>query len=78
MISLGDVLSHEIFRGKVPDYIRFHFQVLYQDPRGLNVRNEIAHGIAAYELFGLGLANTVVHSVILIGTFRAAPNGGAN
>jgi hypothetical protein len=50
--------------------------VLYQDPRGLNVRNELAHGLAPYELFGLGLANLVVHSIILIGTFRverAAP-----
>jgi hypothetical protein len=70
MISLGDVLSHERFVQAVPDDIRFHLQVLYQDSRGLNFRNELAHGIAAFELFGLGMANIVVHSVILIGTFR--------
>lgn len=77
MISLGDVLSHERFKAKVPEDIRFHFKALYQDPRGLNVRNELAHGIAAFELFGLGLANTMVHSIIVIGTFgverKAAP-----
>lgn len=70
VILLGDVLNHERFKTYIPEDIRFHFKVLYQDPRGLNVRNELAHGLAVFELFGLGLANLVVHSVILIGTFR--------
>jgi hypothetical protein len=45
----------------------------------MNVRNELAHGILAFELLGLGLANIVVHSIVLIGTFRlkAAPDAGA-
>lgn len=73
VISLGDVLNHERFRAAVPKDIRFHFKVLYQDPRGLNVRNEMAHGIAALELFGLGLANMVVHSIIVIGVLRSMP-----
>jgi len=70
VVLLGDVLNHERFKAHVPEDVRFHFKVLYQDPRGLNVRNELAHGLAAFELFGLGLANLVVHSIILIGTFR--------
>ena len=69
VLLLGDVLNHERFRTHIPEDTRFHFKVLYQDPLGLNVRNELAHGIAAFELFGLGLANLVVHSIILIGTF---------
>jgi hypothetical protein len=79
MISLGEILNHERFRAAVPEDIRFHFKVLYQDPRGLNVRNELAHGIASFELFGLGLANMVVHSLIVIGVLRAKRNieGGA-
>ena len=79
MISLGEVLSHARFREKVSEDIRFHFRVLYSDPRGLNVRNDLAHGIAAFELFGLGLANMVVHSIVVIGTFRVErkPEGGA-
>ena len=70
VVLLGDVLNHQRFKTHIPEDIRFHFKVLYQDPRGLNVRNELAHGLAAFELFGLGLANLVVHSIILIGTFR--------
>jgi hypothetical protein len=71
-ISLGEILEHERFT-QVPETIRFHFQVLYQDSRGMNVRNELAHGILAFELLGLGLGNIVVHSILLIGTFRLAP-----
>jgi Domain of unknown function (DUF4209) len=77
-ISLGEVLTDEKF-AEVPETIRFHMQVLYQDSRGMNVRNELAHGILAFELMGLGLANIVVHSIVLIGTFRLkpAPDAGA-
>lgn len=70
-ISLGEVLSHERFKAAVPEDMRFHFKVLYQDQRGLNLRNDVAHGIAAFELFGLGVANLVVHSIIMIGVLRA-------
>jgi hypothetical protein len=77
-ISLGELLADEKF-AQVPEAIRFHMQVLYQDSRGMNVRNELAHGILAFELLGLGLANIVVHSIVLIGTFRlkGAPDAGA-
>jgi Domain of unknown function (DUF4209) len=74
-ISLGEVLADEKF-AQVPEAIRFHMQVLYQDSRGMNVRNELAHGILAFELLGLGLANIVVHSIVLIGTFRLKPTSG--
>jgi len=74
-ISLGEVLADEKFT-QVPEAIRFHMQVLYQDPRGMNVRNELAHGILAFELLGLGLANIVVHSIVLIGAFRLKPTSG--
>jgi lysyl-tRNA synthetase class 1 len=71
-ISLGEVLADEKFT-QVPEAIRFHMQVLYQDSRGMNVRNELAHGLLAFELLGLGLTNIVVHSIVLIGTLRLKP-----
>jgi hypothetical protein len=77
-ISLGEILADEKF-AQVPESIRFHLQVLYQDSRGMNVRNELAHGILAFELLGLGLANLIVHSIMLIGGFRLelAPDAGS-
>jgi hypothetical protein len=69
-ISFGEVLSHARFRSQVPEDIRFHLRVLLQDPRGINLRNEFAHGLAAFELFDRGIANWVIHAVILLGLVR--------
>jgi hypothetical protein len=41
VILVGDVLNHERFKTYVTEDIRFHFKVLYQDPRRLNVRGEL-------------------------------------
>ncbi len=69
-IGLGPVLSDAIFLAKVPEDVRFHLKVLLQDPRGINLRNEVAHGLAAHELFDRGIANWVVHLVIMLGILR--------
>lgn len=64
--GIGWVLNHEVFREKVPTDIRFHFAALYCDPRGINLRNHLAHGLARPEMFGSGLSNWVVHSLLVI------------
>jgi hypothetical protein len=69
-ISLGEVLSDVRFRSEVPEDIRFHLRVLLQDPRGINLRNDFAHGLAAFDLFDRGIANWVVHAVIMLGLIR--------
>jgi len=69
-IPLGDVLSDDLMRSQLPEDIRFHLRVLLQDPRGLNLRNEFAHGLAAHEFFDRGIANWVVHAVIMLGLMR--------
>ena len=35
--------------------------------------HEALHGFAAYELFGRGIGNWLVHAVIMIGLFRLQP-----
>jgi hypothetical protein len=70
VVPLGDVLSDPIMRSQLPEDIRFHLRVLLQDPRGLNLRNEFAHGLAAHELYDRGIANWVVHAVIILGLMR--------
>jgi transcriptional regulator with XRE-family HTH domain len=72
-IGLGEVLSDPIFQAKVPEDVRFHLKVLLQDPRGINLRNAFAHGFAAHELFDRGIANWVVHLVVMLGLMRLRP-----
>ncbi|MFP3567846.1 DUF4209 domain-containing protein [Paraburkholderia sp. SIMBA_030] len=69
-IGLGQVLTHHIFLDRVPRDIRFHLRALYNDPRGLNLRNELAHGLVRPELLNMGLANWVMHTVILLSLLR--------
>ena len=70
VIGLGEVLRHDVFCAGVPRDIRFHLRTLYSDARGINLRNHLAHGIANVGLFGMGLANWVVHSLLLLATLR--------
>jgi hypothetical protein len=69
-IGLGEVLTHDILRQQVPEDMQFHLRVLFQDPRGINLRGEAMHGLAAHELFGRGLANWVLHSTIMLSLIR--------
>ena len=69
-IPLGEVLSAPRFVAQVPEDVRFHLRVLLTDPRGINLRNEALHGLAAHQLFGRGIANWVVHALILVGLVR--------
>jgi hypothetical protein len=69
-ISLGAVLNHDLFRSQVPEDIRFHLEVLLQDERGINLRPETMHGLASAELFQMGIANWVVHALLLVGLVR--------
>jgi hypothetical protein len=69
-IGLGEVLTDPIFQRTVPPDIRFYLRVLYADSRGINLRNIVAHGLASPELFGRGVGNWVVHSLVLLGNLR--------
>lgn len=79
VLGLGKILNHPIFRNHVPNDFRFHLRALYSDSRGINLRNDMAHGLVRHELLNMGLANWVVHSLLLIGTLRIRPvQQGAN
>jgi hypothetical protein len=41
-----------------------------QEPRGLNVEDETAHGLATHEFLGHGIAIWIVHALILLGVIR--------
>lgn len=70
VIGMGAVLNHGAFQTGVPKDLRFHLRALYCDPRGINLRNHLAHGLAHPQLFGRGVCNWVVHSLLLVKTLR--------
>jgi hypothetical protein len=65
-IGMGKVLSHETFKDKFDSTARHHLRALYTHPKGINLRNKIAHGIAGEELLGRGISNWVIHSLLVV------------
>lgn len=66
VIGLGEVLSHDKLKMGVPKDFRFHLKSLYTDPRGINLRNHLAHGLANEGVLGIGVANWVVHTILML------------
>jgi hypothetical protein len=64
------VLTAPAFKAKFPADLRFHLRALYTDPRALNLRNHLAHGLMHPSAFHRGNANLVMHSVLLIAMLR--------
>ena len=68
-IGMGQVLHTDSFKSKVDSTLRLHLKALYTDPKGLNLRNRIAHGLASPELLNRGASNWVIHSLLAIRTY---------
>lgn len=69
VIGMGDVLRAKSFKEQVHPTLTHHLRAFYTDPKGLNLRNRIAHGLASSEILNIGTANWVIHSLLAIRTF---------
>jgi hypothetical protein len=45
--------------------------VLYIDRRGLNIRNDLAHGLMEMKMFNRAVADRVFHSLLVLSLLRA-------
>jgi hypothetical protein len=52
-----------------PD-ITFHLQALFADPRGLNLRNEMAHGLLGPAAFDGHMARLLIHCLLVLGIWK--------
>ena len=68
-VNMGDMLNNvEIQQLLGPD-LTLHFLSLYADPRGINLRNRIAHGLIRPESVTQFIANWVIHSLLVLGVW---------
>lgn len=65
--TMGDILFDKDVTERWGEDLTLHLRALYADPRGWNIRNELAHGLMSADQFGETLALWVVHSVLLLG-----------
>ena len=68
-LGMGAVFNTAAFKSNAHPTLRLHLRALYTEPKGINLRNKLAHGLAGPELLGRGMANWVVHSLLAIRTF---------
>ncbi|MYM28310.1 DUF4209 domain-containing protein [Duganella sp. CY15W] len=68
-IGMGTLLVNRTFRARAHPRFGLHMRALYTSPKGLNLRNRVAHGLANADAFGVGMANWVIHSLLAIRTF---------
>jgi hypothetical protein len=75
--SLDDVLRDEWMVDLSDDDMRY-FRCLLTDPRGLNIRNAVCHGLWAPDRFGRFIADRLVHVLLILSTLRAREPGKAD
>ena len=74
-IGMGEILYNDKVAEALGPDATLHFQALYADPRGMNLRNEIAHGLMDADQFYWHLGNLIVHSLMIFGLWRELGRG---
>lgn len=75
-VTMGDILyspTYVVAFGPAGPDLAVHFATLYADPRGKNVRNELAHGLLTAEDASEGLLLWVIHSLLMLGAWAVTP-----
>ena len=72
---LGDIETASALGTHGPDLI-LHLRTLYSDPRGHNLRNDLAHGLLPSSSINATTSLLVVHSLLLIGAWFAPKTSG--
>ena len=66
-IGMGDILyTKEVTDALGPD-ITLHLLTLYADPRGFNLRNDMAHGLMSAEQMNGNVAAKQIHTLLVLG-----------
>lgn len=69
-IGMGDMLySPEIKDALGPD-LTLHLLAMYSDPRGFNLRNDMAHGLLAPDRLSRGHTTRIIHTFLVLGIWK--------
>jgi lysyl-tRNA synthetase class 1 len=68
---MNDILNDEFVRCVLKENLWRYLTVLYIDKRGLNLRNDLAHGLLGANAFNRNTADRVFHSLLALALIRA-------
>jgi hypothetical protein len=66
-INMGDIVNNKDITEALGPDMHLHFLSLYADPRGRNMRNNLAHGLIIREAASRDATNWVIHSLLVFG-----------
>ena len=67
---MGDILySGELTDALGPD-LTLYFLALYADPRGMNLRNRVAHGLIKPEVIDGHVVRLLIHTLLVFGVWK--------
>lgn len=69
-IGMGDILANDKVLAVIGEDIALHFRALYSDPRGMNLRNRVAHGLYSSQSLNPHIVRLVVHSLLVFGIWQ--------
>ena len=69
-IGMGDMLYSKDITEGLGDDLTIHFLALYADPRGFNLRNDLAHGLLGADRMTMAVASRVLHTLLVLGIWN--------
>lgn len=70
--NLGDFLAMTSVQEAVGENIIFHIRSIFTDPRGMNLRNTVAHGLTSSDEANWQTCDLIIHSLLLIAVYPEA------
>jgi hypothetical protein len=67
--GLGEILHDKLFRELIDENVRLYFLVFLADPRGINLRNRVAHGLLEHEQMERALTDRLVQVLLALSCF---------
>jgi lysyl-tRNA synthetase, class I len=69
-IGMGDILYNDEITGALGPDLALYFLALYADPRGMNLRNRVPHGLIKPEFCDGNLARLLIHTLLVFGLWK--------
>lgn len=69
VVNMGDILYMKEVTDVLGRDITLHLLTLYADPRGFNLRNEMAHGFMSSDQMDAAHAARIIHTLMLLGVW---------
>lgn len=70
--SMNDILGDELIREVLTENLWRYLTVVYIDERGLNLRNDLAHGLVPLNGFNRDVADRLFHTILALSLMRAS------